>query len=310
MANQWIKLYTEILHDRKFRKMNERQQLVCLKLFLLAGQEDQGGDLPDLEDISLELYMPNQKQLKADIDRLVELNVISDNGGCYRVINFAKRQEANLTGYERVKRYREKQRDVINDNEVDNIDDNADDVINDNAMITPMITHDNKRRVINDTKMITVEKEIDIDKEIDKEKEIEKDINNIQDDLNTTHIAAEAASHATRSKKAKYTPDQFEFWKRAFGPEAERGKAFADASGIIPIEGEFGHWQKDLRALTEAGIDIPLMTRAVAEQRSRRLTIKSPGSVLTVARELQAMPRQKTNAELLEGISWEGCDDE
>ena len=293
MANQWIKLYTEILHDRKFRKMSERQQLVCLKLFLLAGQEDQNGDLPPIEDISLELYMPNMKQLRGDLDRLVELQILDyDNvRDLWTVINYQKRQESNLTGYERVKRYREN-RKVINDN----ADDNGAEVINDNAMITPMITRENNGKVINDKEMITVEKEIDIEEEKEEEKRL----------INT---AAAAAANA-KTQKPKYTPDQPEFWKCAFGPEADRAQSFSQASGIVPVKTEFGRWQKDLRALTEAGIETPVMMRAVTEMRARHLTIKAPGSVLTVARELLIGPRsQKSTEEILAEVELEGLDE-
>lgn len=181
MANQWIKLYTEILHDRKFRKMTERQQLVCLKLFLLAGQEDQGGQLPSLEDISLELYMPNQKQLRADLDRLTDLGILSFDGETWIVINFQKRQESALTGYERVKRYRENRK-----------------VINDNTMITDDNADDNAVSVINDTKMITVDKDIDIEEEIEEDKELKRE------SVNTSSLSEPAPAPAPKPSKHRY----------------------------------------------------------------------------------------------------------
>ena len=168
---QWIKFYTEALHDRKMRKLNRFDKSVFYDLLLLAGQEDDDGRLPCIDDIALELDLKPTEASKS-IDKLVSIGVIKITDDNTLVITqFIKRQESNLSGYERVKRYRDNKKTVINDNNQNVINDNAIDNTNDNAMIT----HDNNKNVINenanDTKMITVEE--DIEEEID----IEEDIN-------------------------------------------------------------------------------------------------------------------------------------
>ena len=269
MANQWIKLYTEILHDRKFRKMTIRQQLVCLKVFLLAGQEDQDGLLPPLEDISLELYMPNLKELRQDLDRLTELGILDYAHGSelWTVINFQKRQESNLTGYERVKRYREKGK-VINDN----ADDNTADVINDNAMITRKNAQANSDTVISDTKMITVERDIDIEEE--------KNINNTP---STTAKKPAAEKHQHGSfRNVLLTDAELQKLRDRFPDADERIEHFSKkkaAKGYV--------YKSDYAAILSWAQD-------KAEQPRASVTIPT---------------RRPTNAELIASLELEGLDE-
>ena len=113
------------------------------------------------------------------------------------------------------------------------------------------------------------------------------------------HNAANAAAREKPAKQ-KLSPDQPEFWTRAFGPEADRAQAFSTSSGIIPIAGEFGRWQKDLRAFTEAGISTEQMIRAVEKVRKDgKYPIKAPGTVFTEARNLAAAnPAGKSFADI------------
>ena len=124
------------------------------------------------------------------------------------------------------------------------------------------------------------------------------------------HNAANAAARE-KPAKPKLTPDRQEFWQHAFGPEAERAREFSEASGIVPIGTEFGRWQKDLRAFTEAGISIPQMVLAVQKIRKEgKYPIKAPGTVLTEARNLAAAkPATKTTADYLDELTWEGSDE-
>ena len=54
---EWIKLYTEIAHDRKMAALTDRQFRVCINLFALAGLVDDGGVIPPIEDIAFQLRM-------------------------------------------------------------------------------------------------------------------------------------------------------------------------------------------------------------------------------------------------------------
>jgi len=149
---QWIKFYTEALHDRKMRKLPRFDKSVFYDLLLLAGQEDKDGLLPEIDDIALELDLKTAEAQKS-VNNLITAGLLSKNENDNLMItNFHKRQETNSAGYERVKRYRDNHKTVINDNAMIT----ADNVINDNG-------YDNA----DDTQMITVDKDIDIDKEID-----------------------------------------------------------------------------------------------------------------------------------------------
>lgn len=90
------------------------------------------------------------------------------------------------------------------------------------------------------------------------------------------------------TQKPKYTPDQPEFWQRAFGPNAEMAERFSKISGIIPVGNEFGLWQKYLKDYREAGITIEQMEAAVIKYRTDmpNATIKGPNSVFSIARDL------------------------
>lgn len=155
--NQWIKLYIEALHDRKLRKLSRFDKSVFYDLLLLAGQDGKNGQLPEVEDIALELDL-KVTEAKKSLEHLMQMGLVEVINDNLTVHNFKKRQESNLTGYEKVKRYRESHKEVINDNS------------NDNAMITEegyqSVINDNP----NDIEMITVDKEEDKDKEKDKEK--------------------------------------------------------------------------------------------------------------------------------------------
>ena len=161
--NSWIKLYIEALHDRKMRRLNRFDKSVFYDLLLLAGQEGKDGELPCIEDIALELDLKPSEAQKS-VNALIKAGLLSQvSNDNFMITKFKERQESNMTGYERVKRYRDNRKPNTNDNADDNAmitDDNSGYVINDNA---------------DDTQMITLDKDIDKDKEIDKEEDKEED---------------------------------------------------------------------------------------------------------------------------------------
>ena len=154
MAKQWIKLYTEALHDRKMRKMSRFDKSVFYDLLLLAGQEDKDGLLPDIDDIALELDLKPSEAQKSVIN-LMKTGVLSkDDDNNLMITHYHDRQKSDSAGYERIKRYRENHKDVINDNANDNAVDNAVDNRNDNGDDTQMIT--TELRVKNKNKEIDI----------------------------------------------------------------------------------------------------------------------------------------------------------
>ena len=87
----WIKLYTEIVHDPKMGRLTDRQHRVCINLFALAGQVDDDGLLPPLEDIAWHLRT-RPARLQRDMQRLAELGILCLDGEQWCVAHFAERQ--------------------------------------------------------------------------------------------------------------------------------------------------------------------------------------------------------------------------
>lgn len=127
----WIKLYTEILSDRKMMQMDDFTFRVTIMLFLLAGKENKDGELPPLSDICYELRQP-MSQIVSVIQSLINLGIVDDNDGIYVVRNFAARQARPLTAYERVKKCRDKKKNNIDNDNVSLSDDN--DLITENSV--------------------------------------------------------------------------------------------------------------------------------------------------------------------------------
>ena len=104
-SKYWIKLYHEIIDDPKMMRMPDEMFAKTIKLFLLAGDHDQDGELPSPEDIAWRLrYDPS------DVDvtlRYLERNgIISQNGsGAWCISKWADRQ-GPISGAERVRRHR------------------------------------------------------------------------------------------------------------------------------------------------------------------------------------------------------------
>lgn len=110
MAKTWIKLFTEALHDRKMRKLSRFDKSVFYDLLLLAGQEDQGGLLPDIGDIALELDLKKSEVLKS-LNHLADYGMvtITESGNVF-ITNFEKRQMSVLSEAEKKAIYRDKKR--------------------------------------------------------------------------------------------------------------------------------------------------------------------------------------------------------
>ena len=107
-STYWIKLYHEILHDPKMGRLPDKLWRRFIELCLLAGEYDQDGVLPPLEDIAWTLRL-DDAELQSDLDALLACGMVMADDGLLVVTNFSKRQAA-IPGAERVARYRERQR--------------------------------------------------------------------------------------------------------------------------------------------------------------------------------------------------------
>lgn len=276
MANSWLKLYHEMLNDPKMGTMTDHLYRRTIEIFLLAGQEGRNGLLPPLTQIAWALRT-TVNDATLCLQEMAELGIVTKlPDGNMIVTNFAERQDTKLSDAERQQRRRDKaktSRASLNSR-------HADDVTPVTQTVTQTVTQQSRTLSDGETEIVTLDKDKDKDKEEDKEEEL---INN----------AAKAAARE-KAGRQKLTPDKSEFWLQAFGPESERAQAFSRASGIIPLSGEFGRWQKDLRQFSEAGISIQQMIRAVEKVRKDgKYPIKAPGTVLTEARNLEAAKQQQ-----------------
>lgn len=104
-SNFWIKLYHEMLDDPKVGRLTDGQFRMMINLFLLAGDYDQNGYLPSMDDICWRLRNP--ANFEKDFQTLIEIGIIEIKDDAPCVKNFQKRQGA-MSETERSQRYREK----------------------------------------------------------------------------------------------------------------------------------------------------------------------------------------------------------
>jgi DnaD/phage-associated family protein len=105
-SKYWIKLYHEILDDPKMGKLSDRLFRRTIELFLMAGEWDELGDLPSLDDMAWRLRT-SPELLETELIELSKKGVITAGGGGYSVTNFSIRQTA-MSNSERARRWREK----------------------------------------------------------------------------------------------------------------------------------------------------------------------------------------------------------
>jgi len=107
-SKYWIKLYHEILADPKMMRMDEVVFGRCIKIFLLAGQTNDGGYLPCTEDIAWHLRLSDQ-EIAATLAELERVNILVREDGRWLVRRFAARNEA-MPPAEKMRYYRQEQK--------------------------------------------------------------------------------------------------------------------------------------------------------------------------------------------------------
>ncbi len=131
MGQKWFKFYgQDWLTDPKVIKLDPIHRLCFITLLCLAGASEEQGVIKDLdEDVLLTIthISFDPSEMENDWSRGIGvLKILTDNGmithdnGTITIPNFIKRQETNLTGYERVKRFRQKQKVIKNNVIIDN----------------------------------------------------------------------------------------------------------------------------------------------------------------------------------------------
>lgn len=106
-SKYWIKLYHEILDDPKMGMMTPELWQRTVQLFLVAGEYDQNGLLPPVQQLAWRLRLGNE-ECNETLHKLLQCNIIAvTDDEKFIVKNFQKRQKAS-DGAERVRQYRER----------------------------------------------------------------------------------------------------------------------------------------------------------------------------------------------------------
>ena len=322
MAKYWVKMYTEILHDRKIRKLTDKSKLIYLQLILLAGQEDKDGMLPSVDDISVELDTTVNKVVKS-LDELMSAGlIISDSEGNLFVHKFEQRQKENgkksreEINHDYYVRSKEKKLQNSSENSTEicekteeknpknseifqkndekisenfeknsNFDDKNSKNVGKNSKNEEKISDSTSNFRLFQTEIQTDLKDIDIDKELrvkNKRKEKEKEKELDKDSEEEINICASA-----QKEKNNSDPEKSEFWQFA-KENAEMAEVFHKKTGLTPIKSQFGYWVNGFRDLVEAGISIDQMCKTISYMQSNNTPIASPSSLLKTAQWLKS----------------------
>lgn len=136
--NSWFKFYgAEFLTDPKMLSLTAVERSLWITLLCLATNTN--GIIKHINERKIMMLTnitpldDEWKENEGFLQKFKDLEMITIDNAMITITNFQKRQESNLTGYERVKRYREKKKEesvikskpkVINDNTDDNTRDN------------------------------------------------------------------------------------------------------------------------------------------------------------------------------------------
>ncbi len=109
-AKYWIKLYHEILHDPKMGRLPDNVWRRAIELFLLAGELDDEGHLPEIDEIAW-LLRQDEDCLSLELEQLESVGIMTRNpDNTWLVSNFKARQAA-VSDAERMKEYRKRKQD-------------------------------------------------------------------------------------------------------------------------------------------------------------------------------------------------------
>lgn len=112
--NTWLRLYTDIINDRKIRRLPIPYKWVWIIMLCMAKESPQEGKLllsenvpVNLEDIS-DYAQVEIEEIKKAIDIFKKFNMVHEEGDIYVITNWNKRQYVSDNSTERWKRWYEK----------------------------------------------------------------------------------------------------------------------------------------------------------------------------------------------------------
>lgn len=110
-SKYWIKLYHEILDDPKMGLLPDNVWRRAIELFLLAGELDNDGQLPDTRGIAWKLRIPCNETLQKELQTLQECNILAlQDDNTWLVTHFSSRQ-SKVEVVDRVRQFRKRQRE-------------------------------------------------------------------------------------------------------------------------------------------------------------------------------------------------------
>lgn len=109
-SKYWIKLYHEILDDPKMGMLPDRLYRRTIELFLMAGELNEDGRLPDVKSIAWRLRV-NENDMLEELQALQAVSIVTLQDDCWVVTKFCERQSP-VSDAERMKLLRDrKQKD-------------------------------------------------------------------------------------------------------------------------------------------------------------------------------------------------------
>src|SRR4051812_21610626 len=106
---RWFRVYNELVDDPKVQRLDPALFKVLINLWCLASAND--GDLPPLDEIAFKLRMKREKTQRL-LTELRAAGLIDDNERAARPHNWGERQYTSDGSTPRVKRFRERRRNL------------------------------------------------------------------------------------------------------------------------------------------------------------------------------------------------------
>lgn len=257
-SKYWIKLYHEILHDPKMGRLPDKIWRRCIELFLLAGEFDQDGILPGIEEICWTLRITIE-ECNETLQQLQHLNVAHCNDdGTWIITHFAERQDAS-TSTERSRAHRRRARQQ--------------------EQLKPFREAETgtDSQQTGDNNATELQRNVAPDKDTDTDKE------------STPNGVGEKSPEAPPDSKPETLPDE-----KPDGKKALMGTFLTETRLTMPRKkNTVGFWWSNIQEIHELAnrdVDIGqrLIKQAVKALKDKQLTIGGPESIIKTCRALAA----------------------
>jgi hypothetical protein len=120
MAGLWLRLYAEIRHDRKLRRLPPAQRWLWVAIMTIAKESPRPGwllyseDVPVTVDDLVDEAAVSREDVEAGIRAFVQQTMLEEVDGVWHCINWDKRNFTSDCSTERVQRHRARQKSSIN----------------------------------------------------------------------------------------------------------------------------------------------------------------------------------------------------